>query len=63
MYHKEPTYIRKGKTIRHVESGHVDSYKSINAAKQRSRDLQLSSENKEPKLGNGFLLVDRSALG
>ena len=67
MYHSNPTYIRKGKTIRHVEGGAVEEFKSISAAKRRSREMQQQSheieladgktQQIEGKLGDGWLRV------
>jgi hypothetical protein len=54
MYHKTPTYFRKGRVIRHVE-GATEEFKSISAAKRRSRELQKAS----PPMGNGYLRVER----
>jgi hypothetical protein len=54
MQHQKPTYIRKGKTIRNVETGETETLKSISAAKRRSREIQA----KEPPMGNGYLRVE-----
>jgi hypothetical protein len=54
MYHKEPTYVRKERTIRNVKTDEAESFKSISQAKRRSRELQMAAEG---KLGTGFLRV------
>lgn len=41
MQHKEPNYIRKGKTIRCLADNQVETFKSISQAKRRSLELQL----------------------
>jgi hypothetical protein len=58
MYHKEPTYIRKGQTIRNLKTDEAESFKSVSAAKRRSREIQLTST--QGKLGDGFLRVERA---
>jgi hypothetical protein len=58
MYHKEPTYIRKGRVIRSVDPKmQSEEYKSISQAKRRSRELQQVQGG---GLGNGFLRVERA---
>jgi hypothetical protein len=55
MQHKEPSYIRKGKTIRCVADGSVETFKSISQAKRRSLQIQLSSGGR----GMGCVRVER----
>lgn len=35
------THVRQGRFIRELETGEVVNHKTINAAKRRSRELQL----------------------
>lgn len=42
MKQNEPmTHVRQGRLIKELTSGEVVDYKSINAAKRRSREMQL----------------------
>jgi hypothetical protein len=50
---KEPTYVRKGQTIRNLKTDEAESFKSISQAKRRSREIQQANG----KLGDGFLRV------
>lgn len=52
----EAKYERKGKTIKNIETGEVETFSSINKAKRRSRELQLSNGG----LGCGSLIVIKS---
>lgn len=59
MYHKHCTYFRIGKVIHKVlpvNDVTKEEFKSISAAKRRSREIQLSNG----RLGDGFLRVSRS---
>ncbi len=51
---KKTIYVRKGKTITHVESKLPESFSSINAAKRASRELQLERDG---ALGRGSVAV------
>jgi hypothetical protein len=54
MQHKEPAYVRKGKTIRNVADGKVETFKSIGEAKRRSLKLQLGNGGR----GAGYVRVE-----
>ena len=45
-------YVRKGRTIRTIKTGEVETFKTIAAAKRKSRELQGKN------LGNGLLKKD-----
>jgi hypothetical protein len=56
MQHKEPSYIRKGKTLLYAPSRTVaESFKSISQAKRRSRELQQANGGR----GMGYVRVER----
>lgn len=55
MQHKEPTYIRKGKTILEVATGKVEDFKTIGEAKRRSLKLQLGNGGR----GMGYVRVEQ----
>jgi hypothetical protein len=55
MKHEEPTYIRKGKTIREVATGKVEKFDSISKAKAQSLKLQLANDGR----GAGYVRVER----
>lgn len=55
MLHKEPVYIRKGRTIKNVKTGVVEEFSSISAAKLHSRVLQQANGGR----GQGYVRVQR----
>lgn len=55
MKHEEPTYIRKGRTLRNVKDGTVETLPSISAAKKHSSLLQKANGG----LGCGYVRVER----
>lgn len=55
MQHKEPQFIRKGKTLRNVADNTVETFKSISQAKRRSLELQLQNGGR----GMGYVRAAR----
>ena len=55
MQHKEPLYVRKGKTITNVKTGQAETHSSISAAKRRSLTLQRANGGR----GMGAVRVER----
>lgn len=55
MKHKEPTWIRKGRTLHNLKDGTVEVLTSISAAKRQSLHLQKANGG----LGCGYVRVER----
>lgn len=55
MQHKEPSFIRKGKTLISLIDGNVETFKSISQAKARSLELQKANGGR----GCGYVRVER----
>lgn len=51
---KELKYIRTGKTIKNIQDGTIQGFKSVNKAKKHSSKLQISEDG---GLGMGSLAV------
>lgn len=51
---KDTIYTRKGKSIKNLETGKIEGFKSISQAKRKSRKLQLDLDK---GLGRGSVKV------
>lgn len=49
-------FVRKGKTIKNIDTGEVTDFKSVNKAKKESRSIQMRENG---GLGLGSVMVSK----